>query len=140
MTSRFEFLDHTADLGIRGTGATLGEAFAGAALGLFSHMTDPERVEARGEVEVHLEAGTGEDLLVAWLEELRFANESRLLVFARFEADVSRDATGWRLHGHAFGEDYDAARHGHIHEVKAITRHHLKVQAEPPLVEVILDI
>ena len=138
MPGRFEFFEHTADVGIRAEGATLAEAFEAAAFGLFTHIADPARVVAREARTVHLEADAPETLLVDWLEEVRYLSEVEQLVFARFEVQLHE--APWRLEGRAWGERYDAAKHGHMHEVKAITRHGLKVETTPPRVEVILDI
>lgn len=139
MRGRFEFFEHTADVGIRAEGATLAEAFEAAAAGLFTHIADPARVTPSDAHEVALEAADAEDLLVDWLEEVRFIGEVENVVFSRFEVSLAPGAP-WRLAAKAWGEPYDAAKHGHMHEVKAITRHGLKVETTPPRVEVILDI
>ena len=86
-----------------------------------------------------LESATLDELLVDWLEEVRFVGEFEQVVFARFQVEL-RPGSPARLAGKAWGEPYDAAKHGHLHEVKAVTRHGLKVETSPPQVEVILDI
>lgn len=139
MTGQFEFFEHTADVGIRATGATLAEAFEAAALGLVTHIADPARVTATKEHSLFLESATVDELLVDWLEEVRFLGEVDHVVFARFHVEIRPGAPA-RLAGKAWGEPYDAAKHGHLHEVKAVTRHGLKVETTPPKVEVILDI
>jgi SHS2 domain-containing protein len=51
----------------------------------------------------------------------------------RFEGET-------RLVADVQGEAYDAKRHGHVHEIKAITFHDLAVRRAPPEVRVIVDI
>lgn len=134
----FEHLDHTADLLIRAWGATMDEAFEEAALGLFAYMTEVEKAARVGEFRVVLEAETRETLLKAWLEELLFLHQRDLLVFAGFRCEVSPD--GRALTASAYGEAYEAARHGPIHEVKAVTYHQMRIGTDPPVVEFVVDI
>ncbi|MFW6126504.1 MAG: archease, partial [Chloroflexota bacterium] len=49
---RFELVEHTADTGLQAYGAHLSDAFANAAYGLFSIMTDLRRVRQRRTREV----------------------------------------------------------------------------------------
>jgi SHS2 domain-containing protein len=134
----FEFFEHTADLGIRSWGPTLGDAFSEAARGLFAHMTDLDRVAAVGEIEIRLVEENPDRLLHGWLEELLFVHQRDLLVFREFRAAVTPD--GRSLVGKVLGEAYDAEKHGPIHEVKAVTYHGMRVELSPPRVEVIVDI
>lgn len=138
----WEYIDHTADLGVRARGATLGEAFANAAEGLFSYIIESDDVQPRGEVTVEVSGDDADDVLLRWLEELLYVQQVDLVAYAGFEAEVipSDDGGAWRLEGTATGEEYDRDRHGHFHEVKAITYHGIKVQQDPPEVEVIVDI
>lgn len=136
----FEHLDHTADLGIRAWGATLEEAFAQAAVGLFAQILELRTVEPTGEVEVTVDADALDDLLFRWLDELLYLFYTDLVVLADFDVTIEATDEGFHLRGRAMGEAYDADRHGHLHEVKAITYHALSVQEDPPMVEVIVDI
>ena len=82
---RFEFIEHTADIGIAATGGSLQQAFENAAYGMFSVMADLEGREATGQVEIE---AAGEDvvsLLQAWLSELLFTFEVRRVLPVRFE-------------------------------------------------------
>lgn len=59
---------HEADIGVRGTGATPEEAFAGAALALSAAICDPVTVAPRESVVIDL-APPDVALLVDWLSE-----------------------------------------------------------------------
>jgi SHS2 domain-containing protein len=138
----YEYIDHTADLGIRGRGETLGEAFASAATGLFRYVIDAEDVRGTREIPLEMEAPEADDLLLDWLREWLYRQQVDLLAFEGFEAEVTPGDGDepWRIESVAHAEDYDRDRHGHVHEVKAITYHAIEVQLDPPMVEVIVDI
>jgi len=124
----FEVWEHIADAGVRGTGETLGEAFAEAARAMFSLMVDLQAVQPEGRVDIALTADGPEALLVAWLGELLAQRDIHGLMFARFEADLGQSADGWHLTGRAYGEPLDVERHDPRVEVKAATYHRVRVE------------
>jgi SHS2 domain-containing protein len=76
---RFEILDHTADIGLRARGTTLEELFENAAHGLaaiLDRATTAPGAEPLG-LEVDLESGDVEGLLVTWLDEILFLLQER---------------------------------------------------------------
>lgn len=132
------YLEHTADVGIEAWGATLGDAFAEAALGLFALMVDPATVRERMERRFAVRGDDVEDLLVRWLSELIAVVDSDGILFHRFEIDRI-DATA--LAARCWGERLDPARHRIRVAVKAATYHMLAVEPGPPArVRVILDL
>jgi SHS2 domain-containing protein len=54
-----------------------------------------------------------EDLLLAWLRELRTIFETEGALFSRIEVDLQApgDAAGWELRARLWGESFDVARH-----------------------------
>lgn len=136
MARGYEYFEHTADVGIHAWGATLEEAFAEAARGLVAHMVETADAREVGEARVEVDGETPERLLHSFLDEVLYATQTRMWILAR--ADV-RLAPG-RLVATLHGEAYDPTRHGHLHEIKAVTYHGLAVQASPPDVRVIVDI
>lgn len=134
----FEFFEHTADVGIRAWGPTLEAAFAEAARGLVANMVDVSQAKTVGEARLEVEAESDERLLYRFLEDVLFLFQTELWVVT--DVDVAIPAPG-RLVARVMGEKYEAARHGHVHEIKAITFHDLEVRREPrPEVRVIVDI
>ncbi len=121
----FEYLPHTADVGIKGYGRTLKEAFENTAVGMFSIITDLARVEERLSVDVSAEAQDREGLLVAWLNELLYRFEVDYTLFRRFEI------TEWdeekQLKAKAFGEPVDPDKHEIQASIKAATYHMVQV-------------
>lgn len=134
----FDYFEHTADVGIRAWGPTLDEAFAQAALGLVANIVEVADAHAVGEAQVVIEADSLDRLLFRFLEEILDVTQSRLWVIADVNVKIESET---RLVATLKGEAYEAARHGHVHEVKAITFHGLDVKRGPPAeVRVIVDI
>lgn len=114
---------HEADIGVRGTGATLEEAFAGAALALTAAICDPATVTPKQAVHIECAAPDPELLLVDWLNALIYRMATRHLLFSRFDLKID----GSRLHATAWGEAVDVARHQPAAEAKGVSFCELKV-------------
>jgi len=123
---RWEHFDHGADIGVRGIGGSLAEAFAQAALGLVAVAVDPARVRAVIAVDLHAEAPDVELLLVDWLNAVVYAMATRRMLFARFDV-TAHDRS---LDARAFGEPVDRARHEPAVEVKGATYTTLAVECD----------
>jgi predicted phosphoribosyltransferase/SHS2 domain-containing protein len=120
---RWEHFPHDADIGVRGIGRTLEEAFEQAALALTAVITDPARVAARQEVDIEVEAPDRELLLVDWLNALIYEMATRTMLFGRYRVRLE----GTRLRGAAWGEVVDTARHEPAVEIKGATYTALEV-------------
>jgi SHS2 domain-containing protein len=134
----FEILNHTADVGIIAYGADLKQAFANAAIGLFSLITDLDDVNEVLHRDAELTATDEESLLVEWLNELIYQFDTEGIIFKRF--DIARlDNT--RLKARGYGEKVDKSRHRLKTGVKAATYHMLKVnKGDGCRVQVLFDI
>jgi len=119
----WEHFAHQADIGIRGTGATLAEAFEQAGCALTAVITDPDKVRATRVVEIRCQAGDPELLLVDWLNGIVYEMAVQHMLFSRFEVQTD----GQRLSGCAWGEAIDIGRHQPAVEVKGATFTELKV-------------
>jgi SHS2 domain-containing protein len=115
--ARWEHFAHGADIGVRGIGASVEEAFEQAALAMMAVIVAPAAVRPDTTVDITCEGGDTEDLLVAWLNALVFEMATRRMLFAAFRVHVG---TG-RLTATATGERLDLARHEPSVEVKGAT-------------------
>jgi SHS2 domain-containing protein len=137
-----ETFEHTADVGLRVTGADLNDLFRTAAEGMFDYIVANRgdvRVGVREAVEFRAESPS--ELLVFWLNELIFRCETRHTLYTEFAPRVSED--GRWLRAEFGGEPIDRDRHVLDHEVKAVTRHGLELRRDGRgawVAEVILDI
>lgn len=124
--ARWQHFPHDADVGVRGIGETLEEAFEQAAVALVAVITDPACVEPKEPVAINCEAPDRELLLVDWLNAIVFEMASRKMLFGRFEVTIR----GSRLDGTAWGEPVDRARHRPAVEVKGATYTGLRVERQ----------
>jgi SHS2 domain-containing protein len=86
VTGRFEFLEHTADIGLHLTGETPAEVLeaAGEGLAVLQGAWFPGHGQERT---VEVSAPDLGGLLVAWLDELLFLHETEDLVFGGFRVE-----------------------------------------------------
>lgn len=138
MQKEFEIMDHTADVGIIAHGADMSEAFANAAKGLFSLITELDDVEEVEYRDIELTATDRESLLVAWLNELIYLFDVENIIFKRF--DISQ-LSNTHLKARSYGHKVDSSKHKLKMGVKAATYHMLKVDRnDGARVQVLFDI
>ncbi len=119
----YETFEHQADIGIRGFGASLEEAFENSARALYSVMVKIDAVRALEARTVTVSAPDYELLLVEWLNALLSLSDIERMVFSKFEVKIN----GAVLSGSAWGEKLDPGRHEPNVEVKGATYHLLQV-------------
>ena len=112
---------------MRGFGANMERAFEQAATAVTAVITDPRKVAPRAAVAVDCTAPDIELLLVEWLNALVFEMATRRMLFSRFAVRIE----GRRLHGRAWGEPVDVARHEPAAEPKGATLTALEVTRRP---------
>jgi SHS2 domain-containing protein len=137
--AEWEHLEHDADIGVRGYGASPAEAFTNAATALTGLITDPAGVRPVQAVELRREAPDLGFLLVDWLNALVYEMATRGLLFGRFEVAID----GTRLTATAWGEPVDVARHQPAVEVKGATLTALRVAETSPgrwLAQCVVDV
>lgn len=133
---RYELLEHTADVMVRCTGATLDVCFDNAAYALSDQTVDPSDVERKEMKEFSVTGADDETRLYNFLSEVLFIEEAEVFAFADFEVSIDGDtvtARGW-------GEPLDLSRHHPKTEVKAITYHMMHVDPSVPELTVVFDV
>lgn len=127
VTARWEHFPHQADVGVRGLGATLEQAFEQAALALTAVITDIPTVAPREMIRLSCEAPDAELLLVDWLNLLIYEMATRNMLFGNFKVYLE----GSSLAAQAWGEALNTDRHHPAVEVKGATYTALKVAHQP---------
>ncbi|MFZ5915555.1 MAG: archease [Chloroflexota bacterium] len=118
----YEYLDHQADIGLRGIGATPEEALAEGARAMLHLMVDPQTVALKAEVPVRCQADDLESLFVALLNELLYLREVESITLVDVDiTTLAQTIDGWALEGVARGEPFDPDKHAFFTEVKAAT-------------------
>jgi len=124
----FRVLEHTADVGFEALGSTREDAFRNAGRALMSLVVDLDSVNRVERVPVAASAAEPEGLLVNWLSEILYLQDTEGWLFADFEnvtvTDRSASAAG-------VGERFERGRHQVKLLVKAITYHQLALEKVP---------
>ncbi|OQY25881.1 MAG: hypothetical protein B6I34_01205 [Anaerolineaceae bacterium 4572_32.1] len=139
----YEYLDHEADIGLRGIGATLEEALAEGARAMLHVMVNPATVATTIEIPVCCRAGDVEALFVALLNELLYLREVKDATLIDFRVTrLEETGDGWALEGVAAGEPWDPGKHEFFTEVKAATYFGLKyyTEGERHIVQCVVDL
>jgi tRNA nucleotidyltransferase (CCA-adding enzyme) len=123
----WEHFPHGADVGIRGRGRTLAEAFAQAGRALTGTICDVARVRPQDGIDIACQAPAPDLLFLDWINALVYEMATRRMLFGAF--DVWTD--GASLRARARGEPVDRARHQPAVEVKGATVTGLRVAQEP---------
>ena len=139
----YEYLDHTADLGIRGIGTTIEQAFSEGALAMLAAMANLDTIQRVRSVSIHCTAPDLGFLFVEWLNEILYQCQvNDTLLNATRVTRLEQSETGWALEGIAWGETLDLQRHETYTEVKAATLSGLEVRFEKGqhVIQCILDV
>jgi SHS2 domain-containing protein len=120
---RFQFFDHTADIGVRGFGETEEEAFANTAFGMFSILSDLSNVKKMEKIEVSVKGVDREEQLVNMLSELLFWHTVKGYLFCEFEVSLEKNGVKVNCFGEKIGEKHEIKG-----EIKTVTYHQLKIE------------
>ncbi|MCC7184384.1 MAG: archease [Rhodocyclaceae bacterium] len=124
----WEHFEHMADIGLRGYGSSIAQAFEQIALAMTAVITAPGKVRPQRAVSIVCTTTDPELLLVDWLNALIYEMASRHMLFARFAVRINEDG----LEATAWGETVDRSRHRPAVEVKGATLTALAVREQPP--------
>jgi SHS2 domain-containing protein len=138
----FEYLEHTADIGVRGIGETVEEAFCEVARAIFNLMVDLEEIAPKKAIHITVEARQLDLLLVEWLSGLLVKKDLEGLFLSSFHVELREMENGFSLRGEGWGEPLNLKRHHPKTEVKGVTYAGLRVQkdGERWLAQCVVDI
>ena len=122
----YEHFNHQADIGIKGIGSTIDEAFEQAAIGMMAVICNPKAVLPENEVKIFCNAPDEEFLLVDFLNAIIYEMAVRNMLFGKFEVTV----TDGCVEAKAWGEKSDPAKHQTAVEVKGATYTELEVKQQ----------
>ena len=139
MRQKYEYIEHTGDLGFKAYGTTREALFSHAAKAFFEALVRLETVQEKEERLIEVEADALDELMVGWLSELLFLFDTETLLLRRFEITHMKDRS---LKATVSGELTDPTRHEIKTGIKAVTYHRLYVKQRAGIWEaqVILDI
>ena len=133
---RYEILDHTADLMIKGYGSDLEECYANLAYGMFDQTVDLRDVTPSETREVDVTGFDDEDALYSFLSELLFIEAYENIVLKEFEVKID----GLHITCTARGELLNRSKMRIRGEIKAVTFHMMDIDRDTPSVTVLFDV
>jgi len=136
---KYELIDHTADIGIKVRGKSVGELFENAAYAMFDLIADLDRVKKREVLEVEIEGEGMDELLADWLRELLYKFNGERHLFKDFKIEEIDQKS---LKARVRGEKLDLSRHSLKMEIKAVTYYGLEIKrtSEGWQAQVIFDV
>ena len=124
----FEIIDHTADIGIVAYGKTKREVFINAAKGMFEIIAGENRdLKENFYAKIKLEAKSLEDLLIAWLNELLYISEVKLVILNKFKI---KELSEGQITAEIGGTKINHLSVRIKREVKAVTYHRLEIKKD----------
>jgi len=135
----FKIFDISGDAGITAFGRTIEEAFVNAAIGMYSLITDIDKVRDIKSVDIIVESQSLEGLVVSWLNELIFHFDTYGFIGKKI---VLNDFKKNKLKASVFGEEFDPERHKGKLLIKAATYHKLRIEDKNGIweIDVIFDV
>ncbi len=125
-TSKFEEIEHTADIGIRACGDTLPELFANLAFGMLHIITGRKESQLILNRSVKIEGPSLIDLLVGWLSEMNYLlTVDHYLTNGIEVQSIEQKHGNFVLNADLFGQDSTPIEQNFMTEIKAVTYHQL---------------
>lgn len=125
---KFEILDISGDIGIRAYGHSCEDAFVNAGVGMYSLVTDIEKINERQTIDIDVKGDSVDGLLVSYLNELIFQFDTYGFIGKRIEVTVFSLQPSAYIKARVYGEEFDPNRHERRLLVKAATYYNIKVE------------
>lgn len=125
-TLKWEHFSHDADIGVRGWGKTIEEAFEMTAMALTGVIVEPRNINSQEIVAISCSAPDIEILLVDWLNAIIYQIETRQMLFSQFHVEIK----DLQLNAILQGELINRNKHHPAVDVKGATFTELKVQLQ----------
>ncbi|HEG43757.1 MAG TPA: archease [Phycisphaerales bacterium] len=123
MSGKWQHFNHQADIGVRGTGLSVEEAFTQAAIALTAVICSPDTIEQTEQIDIHCCGNDLELLFVDFLNAIIYEMAIQRMLFGRFKVTIDKDD----LYAKAWGEKADPEKHQTAVEVKGATYTELHV-------------
>jgi len=124
----FEILEHTADIGIAAYGKTKREVFINTAKGMFEIIAGGTKdLKENFYDKIKLEADNPEGLLFAWLNELLYISETKLVILSKFKI---KELSDYQIKAEVEGMKINPPSVKIEREIKAVTYHRLEIKKD----------
>ncbi|KAI4835732.1 protein archease [Plasmodium brasilianum] len=123
---KYEYLDHTADIILHSYGNNLMECFESICISMFNYMCNLNKVELKIRKKVIVHGDNLDDLLFKFLNEFHFLYGSEYFICKRIDI-LTFDTKTFFIKAVGYGETFSSFKHEGGTEIKAITKHELKI-------------
>ena len=124
----FEIIDHTADIGLIAYGKNKEQVFINAAKGMFEIIAGGNKTLKENFYDkIKLEADNLEGLLFAWLNELLYIGETRLVILNKFQI---KELSDFQIKAEVEGMKINPPSTKIEREIKAVTYHRLEIKKD----------
>ncbi len=124
----FEIIDHTADIGLIAYGKNKEQVFINAAKGMFEIIAgENKNLKENFYDKIKLEADNLEGLLFAWLNELLYIGETRLVILNKFQI---KELSDFQIKAEVEGMKINPPSVRMKREIKAVTYHRLEIKKD----------
>ena len=124
----FEIIDHTADIGLVAYGKNKEQVFINAAKGMFEIIAGGNKTLKENFYDkIKLEADNLEGLLFAWLNELLYIGETRLVILNKFQI---KELSDFQIKAEVRGVKINPPSVKIEKEIKATTYHRLEIKKD----------
>ncbi|MBI2521105.1 MAG: archease [Bdellovibrio sp.] len=122
-TLKWEHFSHEADVGIRGFGSTMEEAFAMAIIALTAIVANPDTVEPKIKIQITCHDEDVELLFYDWINSVIYEMDTKNMLFSIAKVHIDNSY----LEGEIWGEIIVPEKHDPAVAVKGATMTELKV-------------
>ena len=140
----YKFVEHTADVRVRGWGSTIEEAFSQIALSLMATISpNLEKITCKLIKEINIESEDKYALAIDFLTEFLYIFDVEELIFGNIEVQsIKSRNSNFHLKAIAKGEKFDKKIHEIGIEVKAITYSFMNIEEKEDgvIIDIVFDI
>ena len=122
----WQHFHHVADIGIKGCGNSVEQAFTQAAMAMTAVITDPQFIDDKICIDVECESTNLEYLFIDWLNSLIYEMATRHMLFNKFKIKIQDNCLTAKICGERVNND----KHQPAVEIKGATLTELKVNKD----------
>ncbi|CRG95793.1 protein archease, putative [Plasmodium gallinaceum] len=125
-TYKYEYLDHTADVILHSYGNNLTECFESICISMFNYMCNLNNVKSKIRRNIIVKGDNLDDLLFNFLTEFHFLYGNEYFICNHIDI-VKFDKQNFLIEAIGYGDFFNSSKHECGTEIKAITKHELKI-------------
>jgi SHS2 domain-containing protein len=119
----YEYIDHTADLGIKVYGKNLEGLFINIARAIFETQIEG-KIEDKENINIEIKSESKQDLFIDWCREILYNFSVKGFIPKRYKISIDN----FMLKASLYGDTFDTNKHKIKLEIKNPTYHNLRIE------------